>query len=192
MQSNQNNQSNQSSHRSRRGTTLVETIVALGILACLTVGILQMFTLALAVNQASAARTHLTYKAQQVAEAIRFVAFISKSQPTVYAQAPMSSAGIPSLPWTSQAQLTTYALPWDSNDPNYQTQMQFWGPQTANIVDGSQAPYKLTYKITDPGSPWPYQVIVTAIPVTGGTAKLGSYMHADQSKKVEYVTGVTR
>ena len=59
--------------------TLLEIVLAMGVLSLVLVGVLQMFSLSLLSNQGSLSRTELTFKAQQVIENI--IALLKHSTP---------------------------------------------------------------------------------------------------------------
>ncbi len=58
--------------KSERGMTLVEILVAFFILVVVTLAVLAMYSLALAVNLGSLARTDLAYRCERVIETVRF------------------------------------------------------------------------------------------------------------------------
>ncbi|MBK6405206.1 MAG: prepilin-type N-terminal cleavage/methylation domain-containing protein [Holophagales bacterium] len=139
--------------RARRGSSFIEILVALAILAVLMVGILQMFSLALLTNGGSAARTDLLYKAQQVVENLRLAyALESLGNP-----AARTAAGLPA---TIVATTTPIYLPYRSSDPNW----AYWGPNGANVVDEERLPYRLSYTVENRDANF-WLVTVTATPV---------------------------
>ena len=132
--------------RARRGSSFIEILVSLAILAVVMVGILQMFSLALLTNLGSAARTDLLYKAQQVVENLRLIYFLqNKAVPSE--PAARVAAGVP-------ADLAVTAspiyLPYDSggtdpmditaDDPDTDLTWPYWGPRGVNIVEAEKLP----------------------------------------------------
>src|SRR5471030_1999854 len=79
-------------HRARRGSSFVEVLLAMTILALVLVGILQMFSVSLIVNKGSAARTQMLFKCQQVVENLRWYYYVSRNSAT-----PPAGTGIPGL-----------------------------------------------------------------------------------------------
>ena len=77
---------------SRRGSSFVEVLLAMTIMALVLVGILQMFSVSLIVNKGSAARTQMLFKCQQVVENIRWYYYV-----TSHGLATPSGTGIPAL-----------------------------------------------------------------------------------------------
>jgi hypothetical protein len=57
--------------RGRRGSGLIETLIALEVMTLAMIGILQLFSLSILVNGVAAARTVMMFKAQQVVENMR-------------------------------------------------------------------------------------------------------------------------
>lgn len=142
------------SPRSRRGSSFIEILVSLAILAVLMVGILQMFSLALLTNQGSAARTDLLYKAQQVVENLRLVYYLERVEGNSAARV---AAGVP-------ANLTTTAapvyLPYFNGDTSTTLTWAHWGPAGFNIVEADRLPYRIYYTVENNET-----VTVTVTPV---------------------------
>jgi len=157
--------------RARRGSSFIEILVSLAILAVVMVGILQMFSLALLTNLGSAARTDLLYKAQQVVENLRLIYYLqNKMSPPEPAARVL--AGVPEdlavtaspiyLPYNSAG-----ADPMDllADDPDTDLTWPYWGPRGVNIVEAEKLPYRLSYTVQDQ-TPEPFWLItVTATPV---------------------------
>jgi prepilin-type N-terminal cleavage/methylation domain-containing protein len=170
-------------HRSR-GTSLIEVLVALAILALLMVGILQMFSFSLLVNQGSGARTQVTYKAQQVVEQIRFIQYLRRSNLTAAATSMSASSGIPVT-----LSATTFNLPYVASDPNW----AFWGPAQNNVIEEANGPYKISYSVSDGGTVW--IVTVTAQAQSVGTAAAGSRVFFGTgmgNKRIDYVAEIPK
>jgi len=162
------------------GSSLIEVLIALFILLILSLGILQMFSVAYTMNLGSAARTQMTYKCEQVTENVRFgMALI-----TAGGAAPANS-GISKL-------AGTYNIPYATTDAGY----AYWGPAGANVVEGPGMPYRLTYTLQDdsidPIRFW--YVTVTALPAdpavnAGARPYLGMGI---SGKRVTYVARISK
>ena len=170
-----------------RGSSLVEVLVAIAIMALMMVGILQMFSVALVTNYGSAARTEMTYKAQQVVENLRLIYFFVRGGNNALATA----AGVATtLAVTPQPVL----LPVSSSDSGTSLTWAYWGPSGANCVEGANQPYRLGYSVTDGGAFW--IVTATATPVDNPAAPIGgtpvpgtrrSLGEGSKVKRVDYV-----
>lgn len=142
--------------RRSRGSSFIEILIALAILALLMVGILQMFSLALLTNVGSGARTDLLYKAQQVVENLRLVyALEATGNP-----AARTAAGVPA---TLAATASPVFLPHFNGDTTSLT-WAYWGPTGAGIIDEEYAPYRVFYTVADRDALF-WEVTVTAAPV---------------------------
>lgn len=148
-------------HRSRtRGSSFIEILIALTILAIMMVGILQMFSLALLTNNGSAARTELLYRAQQVVENLRLIYYFeAQGQPALRVAAGVTAyASLPGVPGK------IYYLPYKGVDSDGM-KWSYWGPDNFNVVPGSLLPYRLSYTIDDQ-TPQPFWLVtVTATPI---------------------------
>lgn len=142
--------------RRPRGSTFIEILIALAILALLMVGVLQMFSLALLTNVGSGARTDLLYKAQQVVENLRLVYALEQTGNP----AARVASGVPA---TLAVTATPVFLPHFSGDSTSLT-WAYWGPAGAGILDEEYAPYRIFYTVED-RDPLFWQVTVTAAPV---------------------------
>jgi len=194
-----------------RGTTLVEVLVASAIMAILMVGVLQMFSLALMTNFGSAARTDLTYRAQQVVENIRMIQFFAQSGN----RGPADSAGVPCCGTGSAFGFFTIT-PTDSkaipNDP-LAAGYTFWN--AAGVVGDLDDPFRISYKVESistltppagqPVPPWgSAYLLVTVIatpvgaPDNTGTGMSGMsttpklYLGSSLTKRVEYVAQIAQ
>lgn len=159
-----------------RGSSLIEVLIALFIMLILTLGILQMFSVAYVVNMGSAARTVLTYKCEQVTENLRFAAGLVREGGTVPAGSGISFAA------------GDYTLPYEGTEADY----GFWGPGGANVVEEPFAPYRLSYQIVDDGNFWLLTVLaVPADPSVDAGARrfVGAGL---TGKRVTYVSRIPR
>jgi hypothetical protein len=147
-----------------RGSSFIEILIALTILAIMMVGILQMFSLALLTNNGSAARTELLYRAQQVVENLRLIYYFeAQGQPALRVAAgvtPYTGLAVPALAGTRfylpyvTGEVTAQGLKWD-----------YWGPDNFNVVPATLLPYRLSYTIED-RTPEPFWLVtVTATPI---------------------------
>ncbi|MFN7986064.1 MAG: prepilin-type N-terminal cleavage/methylation domain-containing protein [Thermoanaerobaculia bacterium] len=142
--------------RRHRGSSFIEILVALALLAILMVGILQMYSLSLITNFGSAARTDLLYKAQQVVENLRLVYSLEK----LGNGTARVDAGVPSPIAVTSSPIY---LPYFNGDSTSLT-WSYWGPAGANVVDEERLPYRLSYTVED-YDPIFWLVTVTATPV---------------------------
>lgn len=125
--------------KNEKGSTLVEILVSMAILAFLLTGILQMFGAAFVINQKSATRTWQAYKCQQVAEVLRIVWNVNRRTGMLPANAADSGIQFQSG--------FVGTLPYKDGDPNW----SYWGPAGANIIETSEGPYRIFYRIdTEP------------------------------------------
>src|ERR1035437_5510094 len=125
--------------RARRGSSFVEVLLAMTIMALVLVGILQMFSVSLIINKGAAARTQMLFKCQQVVENIRWYYYV-----TGHSLATPAGTGIPPL------SETTVNLPYDGTetDPaDGKVLMDFWGKDGANVMETVNGPYKIRYVI---------------------------------------------
>lgn len=154
--------------RSRRGSSFIEILIALAIIAILMVGILQMFALALITNRGSAARTDLLYKAQQVVENLRLVYFLEVRLGNNTARV---DSGVPAA---ISATTDPIYLPYDASgadlmipgadDPKTALTWDYWGPRGCNLVEAEKLPYRLSYTVEARDAKF-WLVTVTATPV---------------------------
>ncbi|MBK8597307.1 MAG: prepilin-type N-terminal cleavage/methylation domain-containing protein [Holophagales bacterium] len=152
--------------RSRRGSSFIEILISLAILAVVMVGILQMFSLALLTNLGSAARTDLLYKAQQVVENLRLVYYLSSEEANDAARA---AAGVPA---TLAATVSPIYLPYFDGDAgtgmsavtSAAQKWAHWGPDGFNIIEADRLPYRLSYTVEDRNVNF-WLITVTATPV---------------------------
>jgi Tfp pilus assembly protein PilV len=160
--------------RGERGMTLVEVLIAFLILFVVTLSVLQLFSLALAVNLGSLARTDLTYRAQRAAETIRWVYAYETRDPTLFTTL-QTQSGID----LGTQQGTTVTLPATDTDAHW----SFWGPAGAAVVD-ENAPFIVSYQVDTLAVGGRWRVTVTARPQQSGVQYAGSI---SGSKAVRYV-----
>ena len=165
-----------SPNRRKRGTSLVEVLVAMAILAMLMVGVLQLYSLALLTDSGSAARTDMTMKAQQVAENLRYLHFLRKQGGTLPAD-----TGIPGSPSNG----LKVDLPWQASDTGW----GYWGPAGANVLEEEKPAYRISYTYSTSTTPtyWFLTVAVTAENAPANPAYIGTSARA---KRVDYVCQV--
>jgi hypothetical protein len=167
---------------SRRGSSFVEVLLAMTILALVLVGILQMFSLSLLTDFGSAGRTEMTFKAQQVVEILRWVSFLRMNKLTLPA-----NTGIPATPTAG----LVVNLPWVATDPYW----AFWGPAGANAVEGEKLPYQLSYSyqagVTGATPAWIITVTATPKPVATGSVPTRLYLGSgSRNKRIDYVAQI--
>jgi hypothetical protein len=164
----------------RRGSSFVEVLLAMTIMALVLVGILQMFSVSLIINKGAAARTQMLFKCQQVVENIRWYYFVTRNNLAV----PLGT-GIPAL-----ADGLIVNLPYDGTPTD---QWAFWGPAGANVMETPNGPYQVRYEIHQdplqnvaPLAAW--VVTVSAVPtnVPGATRYFG-ISTSGSGKRVDYV-----
>lgn len=143
--------------RRLRGSSFIEILIALAILALLMVGILQMFSLALLTNVGSGARTDLLYKGQQVVENLRLIYGLARTgNPGARA-----ASGVPG---TLEATAGPIYLPHTDGDSGTSLTWAYWGPSGFAIVEEEFLPYRISYTVED-ADPAFWLVTVTATPV---------------------------
>jgi hypothetical protein len=166
-------------HRTRRGSSFVEVLLAMTIMALVLVGILQMFSVSLIINKGSAARTQMLFKCQQVVENIRWYYYVTQNSVAI-----PPATGIPALG------ATTKNLPYTTGQL---TALPFWGPTGANVVEAADGPYQISYTIQQdaaqnvaPLTAW--VITVSAVPtnVVGATHYFG-ISTSGSGKRVDYV-----
>lgn len=173
---------------SQEGSSLLEVLIALLIMLFLMVGILQMFSMAYVTNLGSAARTEMTYKCQQLAENIRFLAYLNKN-----GFAMPAGTGV-TFPLT--ATTTPVNLPYTSSEL---TSDPYWGPDQAAVIGGANMPYRLSYQIADGGDaslgtgPAPGFWIITVSSTPNQSSASPRYMGIGIShKRVDYVSQIPK
>jgi hypothetical protein len=173
----------------RRGSSFVEVLIAMTIMALVLVGILQMFSVSLVVNRGSAARTQMLFKCQQVVENIRWYYFVTQGTPPLATPGVIGVTGIPALG------AITVNLPYVKTDPGW----TFWGPTGANVMEAENGPYKLSYVIQQdaaqnvppPSAATAWVITVSAVPTdVAGAAGAPRYVGLNtkgSGKRVDYV-----
>jgi hypothetical protein len=178
--------------RARRGSSFVEVLLAMTIMALVLVGILQMFSVSLIVNKGSAARTQMLFKCQQVVENLRWYYYVTRNSPVT-----PGGTGIPGL-----GAATTVDLPYDGTEPEW----TFWGPTGANVMEVPNGPYKISYTIVNDltqqlnNPPAPivnvWVITVSAVPTNvAGTPGVSRYLGIGTNgggKRVDYVAQFTQ
>ena len=164
-------------HRAR-GSSFVEVLLAMTIMALVLVGILQMFSVSLIVNKGSAARTQMLFKCQQVVENIRWYYFVTRNS-----LASPIGTGIPALG------AVTVNLPYLGSEPEW----AFWGPAGANVMETPNGPYQIRYVIQEdllrpvvPLHAWVITVSAVPTDVAGATRYFG-ISTTGSGKRVDYV-----
>ena len=172
------------------GSSLLEVLIAMAVLLFLMIGVLSMFSMAYLQNLGSAARTDMTYKAQQVADVVRYLNYLQRSQPTT---------GIPStikpyvgltFPLSGGTSVTITDVTGSTLTYGY------WGPPSSTIPDATgilnpaDLPYSITIIIGAPNAVGLVTVTVAVVPNTAtqngsGPRYLGM---AISHKEVDYVT----
>lgn len=160
-----------------RGSSLIEVVMALGILLILMIGILQMFSMAYLTNLNAAASTEMAYKGQQTAEVLRWA---------LYQKAVGQPIGVSpySLPSTAlDASATPYALPRTSGGQNW----NFWGPSGMGVIERQNPPYNVVYTVADGGTTWD-----VTVQVTPWQSSTNAYSYIGVAKKGKVVTYVVQ
>ena len=173
-----------------RGSSFVEVLLAMTIMALVLVGILQMFSVSLIINKGSAARTQMLFKCQQVVENLRWYYFVTSNT----ARDARTNTGIPALA------ATTVDLPYLGSE----TEWAFWGPNGANVMEAPNGPYKIRYMIVKdlaqqlpgagaiaPVNVWVITVSAFPTDVAGATRYFG-VSTTGSGKRVDYVAQFTQ
>lgn len=153
--------------RRKRGSSLIEVLIALAVMALLMVGILQMFSVALVVNQGAGARTVMLFKCQQVIENLRYyysLANVNAATPDSVAGGPDPAGGpitgIP-FPMPPTATPTVFNIPYNSTDA---LRWGYWGPAGANVMEEEDGPYRVQYSIMRDAARGIFIITVSAVP----------------------------
>jgi hypothetical protein len=179
-----------------RGSSFVEVLLAMTIMALVLVGILQMFSVSLVINKGSAARTQMLFKCQQVVENVRLYYYIvSKLKPPILpvisetghaANTPMATPGaLPDLFTSTTCPVAQTFLPY--NQAEAPVSWAYWGPAGANVMEQENGPYKISYTIKpdDVQKVWVVTVSATPTDVTSATRYFG--IGTSSGKRVDYV-----
>jgi hypothetical protein len=175
--------------RKTRGSSFIEVLLAMTIMALVLVGILQMFSVSLVINKGSAARTQMLFKCQQVVENVRLFYFLDKSGATTpplitdNAIGPRAAMAVPgTLPSLLDNVGKTY-LPYSSADATW----PYWGPAGANVMEQENGPYKISYTIVKDPVQNLWVITVSATPTDVATATRYFGVDLKSGKRVDYV-----
>ncbi|HEX7678780.1 MAG TPA: hypothetical protein VF713_11695 [Thermoanaerobaculia bacterium] len=179
----------QTAGAARRGSSFIEVLLAMTIMALVLVGILQMFSVSLIVNKGAAARTQMLFKCQQVVENLRWYYYVTSQH--LATDAVIGTTGIPPTP---AATATPVPLPYDGTPSD---QWAFWGPAGANVMEVENGPYQISYSIANDANQTlnsgvnVWVITVSAVPtnVPGATRYLGV---GGGGKRVDYVAQLTQ
>jgi hypothetical protein len=131
-------------HEGEGGSSLLEVLIAMAVLLFLMIGVLSMFSMAYLQNLGSAARTDMTYKAQQVADVIHLLNYMQRTQ-----QMLPSTTGL-TFPLASGTSVTITQLSGSG------LQYPYWGPPSSSvpsatgIVDPANLRYTIQVSVTGP------------------------------------------
>jgi hypothetical protein len=175
--------------RRTRGSSFIEVLLAMTIMALVLVGILQMFSVSLMINKGSAARTQMLFKCQQVVENVRLYYYLerhgSTTPPDITDTAPGAGAAM-TVPGTLPSLLDnvgkTY-LPYSSADATW----PYWGPDGANVMEQENGPYKISYTIARDNVQNLWVITVSATPTDVATATRYFGVDLKSGKRVDYV-----
>lgn len=175
--------------RTTRGSSFVEVLLAMTIMALVLVGILQMFSVSLVINKGSAARTQMLFRCQQVVENIRYFYYLARSSAvppaiitdsTPHVSGPMATPG--TLPLALSPVDRTF-LPYVATDATW----AYWGPAGANVMEVEKAPYKISYTIEQDPVQNVWVITVSATPTDDTTATRYFGVGLQGGKRVDYV-----
>lgn len=181
------------SRRVARGSSFIEVLLSMTIMALVLVGILQMFSVSLIINKGSAARTQMLFKCQQVVENVRYFYFLSRSSlatPAVLTDSAHVSGSAMALPGTlplpldaAHGDVDKTFLPYVRTDATW----AYWGPSGANVMEQENGPYKISYTIKQDlvQNVWVITVSATPTDVTTATRYFG--IGIQSGKRVDYV-----
>jgi hypothetical protein len=184
--------------RTARGSSFVEVLLAMAIMALVLVGILQMFSVSLIINKGSAARTQMLFKCQQVVENIRYFYYLSRSSttptPVLITDGAHVSGSAMAVPGTlpipldaAHADVDQTFLPYTATDATW----PYWGPTGANVMEQDSGPYKVSYTIKQDPVQNVWVITVSAIPTDVGTATRYFGLGLQGSgKRVDYVAQI--
>lgn len=131
-----------------KGSSMLEILISVAILATLMIGILQMFSFAYLVNLRSSTQTLESYKCQQVAEIIRMNRQLQIS----------GEVAAPDIGITLQDGFE-FQLPYSSTD-NY---WSVWGPEGANVMENEGSPFRIFVRVVQPAGANFFDVHVASI-----------------------------
>ena len=151
------------------GSSLLEVLIAMAVLLFLMIGVLSMFSMAYLQNLGSAARTEMTYKAQQVADVIHLLNYMQRTQQTLPASA---DTGL-TFPLVSGTSVNITDLSSGSA-----LKYPYWGPPSATlpsaagIVDPANLRYTIQVNVTGPTNGL-MTVTISVIPNTSSSNPAG-------------------
>jgi len=179
--------------RAARGSSFIEVLLAMTIMALVLVGILQMFSVSLVINKGSAARTQMLFKCQQVVENVRYFYYLSRAgstppvilSDTVHATgAAMAVAGtLPLQLDAAHGEVAQTFLPYVKSDATW----AYWGPAGANVMEQENGPYKISYTIQRDLVQNTWVITVSATPTDVKTATRYFGIDLKSGKRVDYV-----
>jgi len=178
--------------RRTRGSSFVEVLLAMTIMALVLVGILQMFSVSLIINKGSAARTQMLFRCQQVVENIRYFYYLARTAtpPALLADSGHVSGSAMAAPGTlpvpldaAHGDVDQTFLPYASTDATW----PYWGPTGANVMEQENGPYKISYTIKRDTTQNVWVVTVSAIPTDVATATRYFGIGLQGGKRVDYV-----
>jgi len=161
--------------RGERGMSLVEVLVAFFLLLVISLSVLEMFSLAYIINMGAEARTDLTYRAQRVGEAIRWIYSLEEENPMMF-EAAKANSGVDLAALTPGTKVNLPVSPAAA-------EWAFWGPAGMNVVE-PDARFVLNYTVEEGGLGGRWRVTVGAEPRADQRRYLGSVSAA---KAVQYV-----
>jgi hypothetical protein len=182
--------------RATRGSSFIEVLLAMTIMALVLVGILQMFSVSLVINKGSAARTQMLFKCQQVVENVRYFYYLSRSgtgTPALISDSGHVTGSAMTTPGTLPVPLDAARgvvaktfLPYDSGDSTW----PYWGPLGANVMEQENGPYKISYTIDRDAVQNVWVITVSATPTDVATATRYFGIGLNSGKRVDYVAQV--
>ena len=175
--------------RRTRGSSFIEVLLAMTIMALVLVGILQMFSVSLVINKGSAARTQMLFRCQQVVENIRYFYYLNRNAtptPALLTDTGHVTGSAMAVPGTLPIPLSEVAqtfLPYVSTDATW----TYWGPTGANVLEQESGPYKISYTIKQDPAQNVWVITVSAIPTDVATATHYFGIGLQSGKRVDYV-----
>lgn len=149
-----------------RGDSLVEVLVAMGIMLVILLSVLQLFSMALLAFHASSAQAEMTRKAESVVEVIRIVNATGKDGNSGIL--PLQAGPARQLPYTGES--------YD----------QFWGPNGYGVME-PESRFQVSYEIQLDASGTEALVTVFVEPRQTGAAK---YLGSVDTKGVRYAARI--
>ncbi|HEY3349925.1 MAG TPA: hypothetical protein VGM13_09150 [Thermoanaerobaculia bacterium] len=186
--------------RTTRGSSFIEVLLAMTIMALVLVGILQMFSVSLIINKGSAARTQMLFKCQQVVENVRLFYHLTRqgstTPPAITESGHVGGTAmtIPGALPDVLGDVSKSFLPY--NQAESAATWGYWGPAGANVMEQENGPYKISYTIRRDGPPNPcgpsgcqnmWVITVSATPTDVATATRYFGVDLKSGKRVDYV-----